>query len=238
MSITERQEKILNGIIQEYISLAQPVSSQLLERKFDFKISPATIRIEMQKLINEGYLYQPHTSAGRIPTDKGYRFFVDNLLKESFLDSEDDKFFEEIDQIEKEIKNSFQFIQAITKRIAELTSNLTMGYLSEKEIILKEGWKEVFREPEFEDPSYLLRFVEMVESWERNLGESFQDFPDFKIYIGRENPLSKAKDFTLIFSRCHFPKEEGGLIILGPKRMAYQKNINLVNSLVKFLEKF
>ncbi len=238
MNITERQEGILNRIIQEYINLAQPVSSQLIEQKGDFGISPATIRIEMQKLADKGYLYQPHTSAGRAPTDKGYRFFVDNLLKESVLDSEDAKVFEEIDQIEKEIKDSFQFVRVLTKRMAELTSNLTMSYLSEKELILKEGWEEILKEPEFGDLNYLLRFVGMMEDWEKNIGEFFRDSPDFQIYIGKENPLSKAKDFTLIFSRCHFPKEEGGLIILGPKRMAYQKNINLINSLAKFLEKF
>jgi len=238
VNITERQEGILNRIIQEYINLAQPVSSQLIEQKGDFGISPATIRIEMQKLADKGYLYQPHTSAGRAPTDKGYRFFVDNLLKESVLDSEDAKVFEEIDQIEKEIKDSFQFVRVLTKRMAELTSNLTMSYLSEKELILKEGWEEILKEPEFGDLNYLLRFVGMMEDWEKNIGEFFRDSPDFQIYIGKENPLSKAKDFTLIFSRCHFPKEEGGLIILGPKRMAYQKNINLINSLAKFLEKF
>ncbi len=80
MTITERQEKILNKVLQEYIKSAQPVSSQLLEKKYDFGISPATIRIEMQKLTDKGFLYQPHTSAGRVPTDKGYRLFVDKLF--------------------------------------------------------------------------------------------------------------------------------------------------------------
>ena len=66
-------------IVKEYIDSAEPVSSQLLEKKYDFDISPATIRIEMQKLTDKGFLLQPHTSAGRIPSDKGYRFYVDNL---------------------------------------------------------------------------------------------------------------------------------------------------------------
>ena len=237
MRITERQEKILDRVIQEHINLAQPVSSQLLERKFDFGISPASIRIEMQKLTNKGYLDQPHTSAGRIPTDKGYRFFVDNLLKEHFTDVETDPFFEEIEQIEKEIKNSLQFVRILTKRMAELTSNLTMVYLPDEEIILKEGWGRIFKEPEFEDSNYLLHFVAMVEDCEKNIKEFLRDSSDFQIYIGKENPLPKVKDFTLIFSRCSFPKRKGILTILGPKRMAYKKNISLINSLVKSLEK-
>lgn len=238
MPITERQENILDRIVQEYIHSVQPVSSQLLERKFDFVISPATLRIEMQKLTDKGYLLQPHTSAGRVPTDKGYRFFVDNLLKEKFPDSKAELFFEEIDQIEKEIKNSFQFARALTKRVAELTSNLAMSYLPDEEVVLKEGWGEIFKEPEFEDPNCLLRFTKMVEEWEKNIGEIFRDSSDFQIYIGRENPLSKAKDFTLILSKCHFPKEEGILTIIGPKRMAYPKNISLIKSLTKFVNEF
>ena len=88
MSITLRQGQILEKITREYIRLARPVSSQLLEEKYKLGICPATIRIEMQRLTDEGYLYQPHTSAGRVPTDKGYRFFVDNLLKKEIADRE------------------------------------------------------------------------------------------------------------------------------------------------------
>src|SRR4030042_6643044 len=77
--LTERQEKILDIALREYVATAQPVSSQELLKKHDFGVSPATIRNEMQKLTDKGYLLQPHTSAGRIPTDKGYRFFVNKL---------------------------------------------------------------------------------------------------------------------------------------------------------------
>ncbi len=79
--ITDRQADILNEIIKEYIKLASPVSSHSLEKKKGLNISSATIRNEMQKLTDEGYLCQPHTSAGRLPTDKGYRFFVDQLFE-------------------------------------------------------------------------------------------------------------------------------------------------------------
>ena len=78
--LTKRQQKILNAVIKEYVETGEPVSSQLLEKKHDFGIGSAMIRIEMQKLTDKGYLLQPHTSAGRMPTDKSYRFLVDNLL--------------------------------------------------------------------------------------------------------------------------------------------------------------
>ena len=96
MEPVKRQKEILNSVIEEYINSAQPVSSQLLEKKYDFGICPATIRIEMQKLTDKGFLCQPHTSAGRVPTDKGYRFFVDNLLEKEFENFEKEDLGDEL----------------------------------------------------------------------------------------------------------------------------------------------
>lgn len=250
--ITERQEQLLNTIIQEYINSAQPVSSQLLEKKYEFGIKPAMIRIEMQKLADQGFLYQPHTSAGRVPTDRGYRFFVDNLVQSDF----NQKFFwDEFEEIEKEIKDVFKFTQFITKSLASASSNLALSYLFERDFLLEEGWGEVFQEPEFRDSDFCSRFIKMVESFEKEIrtlpsARTLKVWPilknlDFenlllpKIYIGKENPFPKAKDFSIIISKCRFPKkQEGMLAILGPKRMAYQRNISLINSIVKSLEKY
>ena len=106
--ITERQNQLLNGIITEYINSAKPVSSRLLEKKYDFGVSPATIRIEMQKLTDKGFLHQPHTSAGRVPTDRGYRFFVDNLLEGELAGFKE---LEAEDWFEKQLESSLKFIQ-------------------------------------------------------------------------------------------------------------------------------
>jgi len=231
--LTERQKLILDKITQEYINSAKPVSSQLLEKKYNFGICPATMRIEMQKLTDKGYLYQPHTSAGRVPTDKAYRSLVDDFFEKEFL-TFNEGFLNEIGQMEKEIKDSLKFIQILTKRVAEITSNLTVSYLSKEKVILKEGWEEILKEPEFKDSDYFLKFVRMTEDWE----ESFEDFDiisGIKVYIGKENPLSKARDFSTIISPCFFPKDsEGILAILGPKRMDFAKNINLIQSLTKY----
>lgn len=241
MKITERQGEILNRIIQEYINRAKPVSSELLERKCKFSICPATIRIEMQKLTEQGYLFQPHTSAGRIPTDKGYRFYVDELLEEEFLDFDDKKFFEKFKKIEKEIEDSLKFVQVITQTLASVSSNLALGYLSEKDFLWKEGWGEIFREPEFRNSDFCSRFIKMVNDFEKEIKEFSQgNFSIPKIYIGKENPIPKSKEFSMIISRCPIPQLKEGVIltILGPKRMAYQKNIGLMNSLIKLLAKY
>ena len=230
--ITERQGEILNKIVQEYIELAQPVSSQLLEKKYDFGICPATIRIEMQKLTDKGYLSQPHTSAGRVPTDKGYRFFVDCLLKKELED------FEIGDWFEKEIEDDIKFIQTLTKNLALASRALVLSYLKKEKIFWKEGWEEILKEPEFREKEYIINFTKLLENLEAGI-EDFEINSGIKIYIGKENPFPKAKDFSIITSKCSLPDDEGIIIsLLGPKRMAYERNISLMNSLTKLLEKF
>jgi heat-inducible transcriptional repressor len=229
--ITERQNLILNRIIEEYIDSAQPVSSQLLEKKYDFGIKPAMIRIEMQKLTEIGFLYQPHTSAGRVPTDKGYRFFVDNLLEKEIEEFDIDDWFE------KEIKDTVRFIQTLTKNLALASRALVLGYLKEEKIFWKEGWEEILKEPEFREEDYIINFAKLLENFEKNI-EDLKLNSGIKIYIGRENPFKKAKDFSIISSKCYLPDEEEAILsLLGPKRMDYDKNISLINSLTKFFER-
>ena len=232
MGITERQGEILNRLVQEYIELAQPISSQLLERKYDFGICPATIRIEMQKLTDKGYLFQPHTSAGRVPTDKGYRFFVDGLFEIGFEDWEIGDWFEE------EIDDTIKFLQRLTKNLSLASSALAVSYFEKEKIFWKEGWEEILKEPEFREKEYIINFTKLLENFEKNI-DDLKLNSGIKIYIGRENPFPKAREFSTIISKCYLPDSEEGIIsLLGPKRMAYDRNISLMNSLREALENF
>jgi len=232
MGITERQGKILNTLIEEYIDLAQPVSSQLLEKKYDFGICPATIRIEMQKLTDKGFLHQPHTSAGRVPTDKGLRLFVDNLLEKELKNFEIASWFKDEDE------DDIKFIQSLTKNLAHLSGALALGYLEKENVFWKEGWEEILKEPEFGEKDFALNFAEFLENFENNIG-NFEINSGIKIYIGKENPFKKAKDFTVITSKCHLPAGDGAILsLLGPKRMAYDTNIGLIDSLVRLMDGF
>src|SRR3979409_361417 len=78
--LTERRSALLNLIVDEYVDTALPVGSQYIVRKHAMAVSPATVRIEMARLEEEGYISQPHTSAGRVPSDKGYRYYVESLM--------------------------------------------------------------------------------------------------------------------------------------------------------------
>ena len=265
MGITKRQGEILNRIVQDYIDLATPVSSEFLEEKHHFGICPATIRIEMQKLTDADFLFQPHTSAGRVPTDKGYRFFVNNLLGKGIGKEKD--IFELEDLIEKEMGDTIKFLQSLersegrrrmnvlrplersegwrrmnvlrllTKNLALFSSNLALGYLFDENIFWKEGWEEVLQEPEFKETNIIANFADVIKHFEEEI-EGLKINSGIKVFIGKENPFSKAKEFSIIISGCHLPNEKkGALAILGPKRMAYDKNINSLNSLTKLLER-
>lgn len=234
MEITKRQSKVLNTIVREYIELAQPVSSQFLEKKYNFKICPATIRIEMQRLTDRGFLYQPHTSAGRIPTDKGYRFFVNDLLEKGTSEFKD---IFEIKEIIKREDDIFELISHLSKFLAEISSNLAVTHLQGKDFFWKEGWEEILKEPEFEEKDFVFEFTDFLKNFEENI-ENLNINSGIKIFIGRENPFSKIKDFSIISSKCFLPnREEAILALLGPKRMTYEKNISLINYLTKLMER-
>lgn len=234
--ITERQESILEKVIQEYVGSAYPVSSQFLVKKYNFGICPATIRNEMQKLTEFGFLHQPHTSAGRVPTDKGYRFFVNNLLKEGISEFKDIFEIEEI--LEEEKRDFLKLTTHLSKFLAMASSNLATIHLFKKDFFFKEGWEEILKEPEFEEKTFIIDFAELLQSFENDI-KNLDINSEIKVYIGKENPFTKSKDFSIILSRCRFPdKEEVIVSLLGPKRMSYEKNISLINSIVKMLEEF
>lgn len=236
MMLTKRQEEILNRIVEDYIDLAVPISSEFLEKKHKFGISPATIRIEMQKLTDAGYLFQPHTSAGRVPTDKSYRFFVNNLLERGVSEFKNVSKIEEI--IREETRDVFKFISRLSKFLAETSSNLATIHLLEKDLFFKEGWEEILEEPEFEEKDLVFDFLELLEDFEENI-KDFKINSGIRIFIGRENPFKRAKDFSIISSKCCFLDAGEGIVsLLGPKRMAYQKNIALIDSLIKTLKTF
>ena len=231
--ITDRQNLILEKIVRDYIYSAQPVSSEYLEKKYNFGVCPATIRNEMQKLTDNGYLFQPYTSAGRIPTDKGYRYFVDNL---------------KIDELEiggwfkNDLADMMKFTHSLTKKIAEFSQSLVWTYLGKENLSWKEGWEGLLQEPEFGEKNIIANFTNLLENFEKQITKDSHpqiSETEVTVYIGKENPYSKEKDFSIITSRCRLPDEEEVILTLfGPKRMAYDKNIALINSLTKFFEDF
>jgi heat-inducible transcriptional repressor len=135
--ITERQEKILDELVREYINSAEPISSKLLKDKVGLDICEATIRNELQDLTEQGYINQPHTSAGRVPTEKAYRYFIDTIF-----DSRDEIFTNfvstEIESARKRINEELRLVEELTKTLEEASLQLSIESMPKEKNILYE----------------------------------------------------------------------------------------------------
>ncbi len=235
MNITDRQGDILNRVVKSHIDLAEPVSSEYLKKRYHLPFSTATIRSEMQRLTETGHLCQPHTSAGRVPTDMGYRFFVDTLKKAEGI--VDERVAEEIRKMRKDVEDYLIFLKESSRLISLFSSGLAISCISGTGIFIKDGWKRTFDDPEFSDVKKVKDFLSMVDYFEDNIDDFDLTCSSVRIYIGNEAPISKAEDFSIVISKCSFFKGKEGIVaILGPKRMAYDRNILLIDSIVKILK--
>ncbi len=132
--ITGRQTKILNSLIKEYLDVAEPISSHLLQKKSGLDVSPATIRNELQELTELGYVEQPHTSAGRVPTDKGYRYFIEI----TFTESRPPQFISrEIESAKQKIEQELKLAQELTKSLEEISTSLSYTKIQSKDSIFE-----------------------------------------------------------------------------------------------------
>ncbi|RJO61860.1 transcriptional regulator [candidate division WS5 bacterium] len=232
--MTSRREAILEAIVREYVSTAEPVGSLTLVKKYSFPYSSATIRAEMALLEENGYIMHPHTSAGRVPTEKGYRYFVDMVQKESnsakaSLDKDGISQREE-DILERRIAAMHSHFERrfdmAAMALADMTRNVAISSMGQE--IYSHGLANLFRQPEFYDNDRVLRVADMID----NLQGLLRELPrtkDFMVLIGNESPVGKSAGCSLIVSRVQLPQSTRGYLgVLGPTRMPYEKVIPLV----------
>lgn len=231
--MTTRRESILEAIVREYVETAEPVGSLTLVEKFKFPFSSATIRAEMAELESEGYITHPHTSAGRIPTEKGYRYFVDMIEKEKW-----EMAYREERSLRKRIgamhSDYNRMFNAATVALAELTRNVGLSMFDNE--TFSHGIANLFRQPEFLDYAQMLKVAELLD----NLPYLMHEIPknkDFLIMIGQESPIGKAANCSLIVTKVKTPLEVSGYLgVLGPTRMPYERIITLVSGARSLLE--
>ena len=244
MNITSRQTQILVAIIEQYAEVASPVGSVTLAKLFG--VSSATIRSEMAKLEDLGLITQPHTSAGRIPTDKGYRFYVNRLTTQN--EGED----EQILLNASNSKDSLRGFRAISSRVSaqndradhairsavdslvELTGNLGLATIGDQ--LYMNGIYNLFSQPEFESGEAVQSVAQLLDNLEPWLREVAPNEP-LNVYIGSENPIGKSSGASLIISKFESPFSENSYIgVLGPTRQNYGKVVRLVQKTGEFLE--
>lgn len=233
--MNSRQKTILTAIIKEYIQTAEPVGSKILVDKYNFDLSGATLRNEMKSLEDAGFLSQPHASAGRIPTDKGYRFFVDSLMGEKELTVNEQR------QLQTELLKTKakynRLAKSTAKILSRLSDNLVISGILDSQDICEAGMPKLLKQPEFKNPDEVYEIAQALDLLDDNVESLCNKAKTkcVKVYIGKENPLH-IKNCSMLVSQIKYPSgEKGFLAIIGPKRMQYNKNISLLEHITKFL---
>lgn len=230
----QRRGEVLAAVVESYIHNASAVSSEALVRNFNY--SSATIRSIMSELEEMDLLTHTHTSSGRIPTDRGYRFYVDNLLMEiGLLEAEKD-------EIAQEYKKSKRELDALLEKTSDLLSSLShctgiVSFVEVQDKIFYHGMGLMLEQPEFRDLKRIRVLANLLDEKQRLFEVINRDLEEkIKIYIGRELPFADIDNCALITSNYSIRnKPQGRIAVLGPTRMEYAKIIPAVEYISEML---
>jgi heat-inducible transcriptional repressor len=229
MEINSRQKSILIALIEEHIKTAQAVSSGFLVDKYDLDISSATARNEMAELEKLAYVFQPHTSAGRIPSEKAYKYYVDVFLNEGRKEKASFK------NLDEKLLSSEEGFKKTAKMIAEISNNAVF-WAFHKNNLYYTGISNLFVQPEFKESEVVYDVSAVIDRMEEIIVDIFDKLDlGEKILIGDDNPFGDFLSTVLLKYGCR--GQTGVMGILGPMRMDYKKNLELVVFLKNKLEK-
>ncbi len=232
--MTERQIAILEAIIEQYAEVAVPVGSVTLAKLFN--VSSATIRSEMARLEDMGLIMQTHSSSGRVPTDAGYRFYVNGITEEqTFLPvpGKNTRVLEA--RIQPQLSGrADKAIRSAVDVLVELTQNLGLATIGDE--LYMNGMGNLFSQPEFLEGKQVQSMASLLDNLEPWLREAAPNEP-LNVFIGSENPVGKTSGASLIVSRFCSPYSDRSYIgVLGPTRQSYEKVMSLVRHAGKMLE--
>ncbi len=232
--MTERQAAILVAIIEQYAEVAVPVGSVTLAKLFG--VSSATIRSEMARLEELDMIHQPHTSAGRVPTDKGYRFYVNRLTETEHNEvPRIDRSARAIEaRVQTHVDRADRAIRSAVDSLVELTYNMGLATIGDE--LYLSGMSNLFSHPEFAGGVHAQEVARLIDNLEPWLREAAPHQP-LNVYIGSENPIGKSSGACLIISRFRSPYSNASYIgVLGPTRQDYAKTMRLVRHAGTMLE--
>jgi len=232
--MTERQIAILAAIIEQYAEVAVPVGSVTLAKLFG--VSSATIRSEMARLEDMGLIAQPHTSAGRIPTDQGYRLYVNTITATQSNEPLNlDRSARAIEaRVNTHSDRADRAIRSAVNSLVDLTQNLGLATIGDE--LYMNGIGNLFSQPEFMGGTHAQAVARLLDNLEPWLREAAPNEP-LNVYIGAENPIGKTSGASLIISRFRSPYSDRSYIgVLGPTRQSYGKVMRLVRHAGAMLE--
>ncbi|RMD52416.1 hypothetical protein D6827_00005 [Candidatus Parcubacteria bacterium] len=225
--LNARRLKILAQVVEKYVETAQPVASATI----NIGVSPATVRNDMAALERAGYLRQPHTSAGRVPTELGYRLYLQNFVR-----------FDSSGRPSSQMRNVINNAQTPRELVREMAKCLTRLSGETALASLDTGWSHhtgisnLFQKPEFGDVQTLRTISNIVDKFDDILRDMFGVVDeDVNIWIGGENPF--GEQMATLMVKYHLPNGMTGTLgLIGPLRMNYEKNIKLLGHAKKLLD--
>lgn len=226
--LTSRQTQILKTIIDEYIETAEPVGSEALDKKHNLGVSPATIRNEMVALTRSGYLRQPHTSAGRIPSPLAMKFYIDQLMEEKKMSLVDEvKAKEEVWDSRDDID---ELMDEATHALASRTKSLSVAALRDsdrphgkKDRFWQAGHSYIFQNPEFSDLlacQNLFSIFDEMDKMER-LFFGYRTASPLEVLFGEELGMPELAPTSIVATHFNVRGKPGALSVIGPARVDY-----------------
>ncbi|OGH21331.1 MAG: hypothetical protein A2958_00835 [Candidatus Levybacteria bacterium RIFCSPLOWO2_01_FULL_38_13] len=229
-NLTQRQIEILKNLIEEYIETAVPVGSETLEKKRNISASPATIRNEMVKLTEMGYLQKPHSSSGRTPTSAGMKFYVNQLMKEKEISiAEEVELKEKVWDLRKQQQ---KLLKEVAKSLADKTKALSIVTTDDGDFFCS-GYSNVLDMPEFFDIDITKNLLSVIDEMEyfSNIFQTPENDSkeDIHILFGEELGPRLAGPYGFVFSHYKTSKHTTGEVaVIGPTRLNYTSVVPMV----------
>jgi heat-inducible transcriptional repressor len=229
----DRKKQILEAIIKEHISTGAPVGSSVLAEKYKLDCSPATVRNIMAELEENGLIMQPHTSAGRVPTEAAYNLFIEELKKgQKKLKKMREKELQEID--DNFSADDELALRETAKTLAALT-NSAVFWAFHKNNLYYTGLSNLFHQPEFVNTGLVYNISAVIDRMDEIIDGIFEKSSEqAQIFIGEENPFGNF--CGSIIAKYKRGNQSGLFGILGPMRMDYERNLSVVEYILNKLK--
>jgi heat-inducible transcriptional repressor len=230
----DRLEQVLKAIVEEYIETAKPVSSKQLTEEHDFGVGSATLRNDMAVLEAEGFVTHPHTSAGRIPTEAGYQYYISHFLNQRPLTKRQRQ---QIDTAaESPAETSMQTARQLAKAISDLTEEMVVMSIDGEDFFYT-GISNMLRKPEFlQERDAMLQASEIFDNIDHVMDRAREQMHnEIEVFIGNKSPV--ARHVAMIVAEYDQDGHQSVFGILGPMRMDYNTNIAILKYLEQVIHK-
>lgn len=238
-ALSARQTQILKSIVDEYINTAAPVGSLALEKKHSLGVSPATIRNEMGSLTNLGYLKQPHTSAGRVPTPKAMKFYISQLMDEKQLSVADEvRAKEEVRSAAKE--DLYDLMNTATQALSQKTKSFTISTTSDGNV-WSHGHAHVFNHPEFynhQTCQSVFSILDKHSMMEELFFQRITGINPIEVLFGEEIGWDFFEPIGIVATQFQIGNKKGAIGIIGPYRLNYSSVIPTVRYFGDLISKY